>query len=399
MSAAEASGPIINLLISFLLGLSVGTGIIISQSFGAKNWERLQQGVDTIVTITLLLSLLLSAVGIPLSARLLGIVQTPPEVIQEGTIYLQVTFGGILFLILSNVMSGIFQGIGDSLSSFVFLAISCVINIVLDLLFVIVFHWGVTGTALATLIAQACSVLFAFFKINRRTSPVHFTLRNFHIYPELLKRILQLGLPSGFQNALSSLGGVIISALLNSFGRDVIAANVAVIKIDSFAIMPMMTLGSAISVYVGQNMGASKPERIHEGVRKTLMVSFLISAVISVFLFFFGSLPMSLFTPDSTVIQLGVDKFVRMAPFYFMLGLYNVLSGAARGRGHTIAPMLIGILSIFVVQFPSALLLSRAIGVNGIHWSKSICWTMEALSITVYYLCAKLHRDGNEGKV
>lgn len=166
LAAVGASGPIINTLISFLMGLSVGTGIIISQSFGAGNRERLQKAVNTIITVIVILSICVAIAGIPLSTTLLKFVQTPDNVLEQGTIYLQITFAGIIFLMLSNIMGGIFQGIGDSVSSFIFLAISCVINIILDLVFVIFFHWGVAGVAWATLIAQVCSVIFAFFKIN-----------------------------------------------------------------------------------------------------------------------------------------------------------------------------------------------------------------------------------------
>lgn len=250
LAAVGASGPIINTLISFLMGLSVGTGIIISQSFGAGNKERLQKAVNTIISVIVILSVLVAIAGIPLSTALLRFVQNPANVLEQGTIYLQITFAGIIFLMLSNIMGGIFQGIEDSVSSFIFLAISCVINIILDLVFVVVFHWGVAGVAWATLIAQVCSVI-SFFKINRPTSPIHFTIKNFGIDLKMLGHISRLGLPAGFQNALAQFGNLLISTMLNSYGSNVIAANVAVIKIDSFAIMPMITLGSALSVYVG----------------------------------------------------------------------------------------------------------------------------------------------------
>ncbi len=398
LAAVGASGPIINTLISFLMGLSVGTGIIISQSYGARNMERLQKAVNTIITVIILLSVLLGAAGIVLSPALLKFVQTPADVLGPGIVYLRITFGGIIFLMLGNIMSGIFQGIGDSVSSFIFLAISCVINILLDLVFVVFFHWGVAGVAWATLIAQLCSVLFAIFKINRPVSPVHFTPKNFGIDFPVLKNIMRLGLPAGFQNALAQLGNLLISTMLNSYGSSVIAANVAVIKIDSFAIMPAMTLGSALSVYVGQNIGADKQERISIGVHRTIMLSICISAAVSLLLFCFGNVPMSLFTNDASVVQLGVDKIHRMAPFYFALGLSQCFIGTARGHGRTTVPMIIGILAVFAVRVPSAVILSQMIGVNGIHWSHSICWSGEMLMQAAYYFFGGYRQSAHSGK-
>ena len=304
----------------------------------------------------------------------------------ESTVYMQITFGGIIFLMLFNVLSGIFQGIGDSISPFIFLVISCGINILLDLLFVIAFDWGVAGVAWATLFAQLCSVVFGLFRINRTDAPIHLYLKDLRISKELLKVILRLGIPSGFQNSLSAIGNIIVQTMLNSFGTVIIAANIAVIKIDSFCTMPMMTFGSAIAVYAGQNMGAAKPGRIKEGVRTTLIVSTAISILISAFLFFFGELPLQLFTRESAVVQAGMDKFRIVAPFYMMMGFFGILSGVVRGCGHTTAPMLIGILSMFLGRVPVAMLLSSRIGANGIHWSLSVCWTLEALVMIFYYL-------------
>lgn len=173
--------------------------------------------------------------------------------------------------------------------------------------------------------------------------------------------------------------------MLNSFGTVIIAANIAVIKIDSFCTMPMMTFGSAIAVYAGQNMGAAKPGRIKEGVRTTLIVSTAISILISAFLFFFGELPLQLFTRESAVVQAGMDKFRIVAPFYMMMGFFGILSGVVRGCGHTTAPMLIGILSMFLGRVPVAAAFQPDRRQRD-PWSLSVCWTLEALVMIVYYL-------------
>lgn len=386
LAAVGASGPVINLLVSFFLGISVGTGIVISQAFGAKDYDKLKSATGTVCTITVLTGLFLMAAGIPSSSLLLKLVNTPADIMEPSVTYMQITFAGVLFLMLFNMFNGIFQGVGDSVSPFIFLAISCAINIVLDLVFVASLGWGVAGVAWATLLAQLCSVAFAAFWLARPASPIHISRKDLIMSPPLLKEVIRLGIPSGFQNSLSSIGNIIVQTVLNSFGTTVIAANIAVIKIDSFCTMPMMTFGSAISVFAGQNTGAAKPERLRQGVRSTLIVSTVISALISTFLFFWGDLPLRLFTTEEAVVQAGMDKFRIVAPFYLTMGIFGILSGTVRGCGHPRFPMLVGILSMFLGRVPAALLLSRFIGANGVHWSLSICWTMEAVAMAVYYL-------------
>ncbi len=386
LAAVGASGPVINLLVSFFLGISVGTGIVISQAYGAKDYPKLKSAAGTVCTITVLTGILLMAAGIPASPLLLKLVNTPVDIMEQSVTYMQITFAGVLFLMLFNMFNGIFQGVGDSVSPFLFLAVSCAINIVLDLVFVACLSWGVAGVAWATLLAQLCSVVFAAFWLARPASPIHINRKDFRISPPLLKEVVRLGIPSGFQNSLSSIGNMIVQTVLNSFGTTVIAANIAVIKIDSFCTMPMMTFGSAISVFAGQNTGAAKPERLRKGVRSTLIVSTVISALISIFLFFWGDIPLRLFTREEAVVQAGMDKFRIVAPFYLMMGIFGILSGTVRGCGHPRFPMLVGILSMFLGRVPAALLLSRFIGANGVHWSLSICWTLEAAAMAVYYI-------------
>lgn len=395
LAAVGASGPIINLMVSFFLGLSVGAGVIISQSFGAKKMERLQKTIDTEVTVILIVGLCITVVGIIASPLLLRLMNVPEEIFAESLTYMRITFGGIIFLMMFNVLNGIMQGIGDSVTPFIFLVISCGVNIVLDILFVAAFSWGVAGVAWATLIAQACSVVFGLYRVNRPASEIHIKPRDLGMDRSILKEILRLGIPTGFQNSLSSIGNLIVLALLNSFGSVIIAANTAVIKIDSFCTMPMMTFGSAITVFVGQNVGAGKQDRIQEGTRSTLLVSGIISAVISTLLFFFGEYPLRLFTQEEAVVAAGMDKFHIVAPFYIMMGFFGIFSGVIRGCGHTFVPMLVSILSVFVGRIPVAYLLSNglSLGALGVHWSMSLCWTLEALCIFVYYCFGKWRKD------
>lgn len=385
LAAVGSSGPVINLLISFFLGLSAGTSVLISQAYGGKSRSDLSKIAGTVTSLILLIAVAISIIGILLTPILLNLLNTPSDIFQAAVVYMRITFGGTIFLMLYNVFTGILQGVGDSFSPFIFLIISCGINIILDIVFVAAFQWGVAGAAWATMIAQMVSVVFGFFRINQSKTGIALTLTTLRMNRKILGEILRLGIPIGIQNSLSSIGNLIVQALLNGFGSTIIAANTAVIKVDSFCTMPMSTFGTAITVFVAQNLGNKNTQRIQEGVRQTLWVSCSVSAAISAFLFFFGSYPLRLFTSESAVVAAGMDKFHIVAPFYIMMALFNIYSGVIRGCGKTFIPMLVSILSMFLGRVPAALLLSSQLGANGIHWSLSVCWTLEALAMGIYY--------------
>lgn len=396
LAAVGASGPIINLMISFFLGLSAGTSVLVSQAYGGKRWKELSRVTGTVTALMVLIAAAVTAAGLLLTPALLRLLQTPAEIFDAAAAYMRITFGGIVFLMLYNVFTGILQGAGDSFTPFLFLLISCLLNILLDLVFVAVLQWGVAGAAWATLIAQAVSVAFGFYRINHGHAGLSLNRANFRIDRPVLVKILRLGLPIGFQNALSSIGNLIVQALLNGFGPVVIAANTAVIKVDSFCTMPMSTFGTAVTVFVAQNLEAGGRSRIKAGVRSTLAVSCTLSAAISAFLFFFGSWPLRLFTGEEAVVAAGMDKFRIVAPFYIMMALFNIYSGVVRGCGKTFVPMLVSILSMFFGRVPTAWLLSSILEANGIHWSLSVCWTLEALAMGIYYYLGRWNRENGK---
>ncbi|MDL2232971.1 MATE family efflux transporter [Ruminococcaceae bacterium OttesenSCG-928-L11] len=385
LAAVGASGPIIHLMVAFFMGLSAGASILISQSFGAKEYKKLEDTIHTILSLTLIVSVVIAAVGAAISPLILRLLNTPEEVFPMANTYMIITFIGIISLMLYNLINAVLHGTGDARSPFIILVICCIINIILDLVFVLAFDWGVAGVAWATVIAQTCSVVFGLWRINTGDKVFRIHLKKLRPTKSIVLSILRLGVPSGAQNALSSVGNILVQSVINSFGPVIMAANVAVIKVDSFCTMPIMTFGTAVTVFVGQNAGAGKNDRIKDGVRSALMMSVGISLVISIVLFLWGNYPLALFTQEQAVIQAGMDKFHRVAPFYFCMAVFGVFSGAIRGQGYAIAPMLIGVGTMFVGRVPVAFLLSRAIGANGIHWSLSVQWALEAVIIVLYY--------------
>jgi putative MATE family efflux protein len=385
LAAVGTSTPIIHLMVSFFTGLSAGSSILISQEIGGKRYEQLSKVIHTIIALTLSVGGLIAVTGALLTPVILRLLNTPADVFRLAQTYMVVTFIGIISLLAFNLINAILHGAGDAKSPFVILVICCGINIALDLFFVLVCGWGVAGVAWATVFAQTCSVVFGLWRINTGDSIFRISVSKLRFHRDILRSILRLGIPSGTQNAFNSIGAILVQGVINSFGPVIMAANIAVIKVDSFCTMPIMTFGMATTVFVGQNFGAGKRERIREGVYAALILSVGISIVISVILFFFGNYPLALFTGEQSVISAGMDKFHRVAPFYFGMAVFGVFAGAIRGQGYAVAPMVIGTVTMFLGRVPVAFLLSRAIGANGIHWSLSVQWAFEAVIIVFYY--------------
>lgn len=384
LAAVGTSGPIIHLMIALFTGLSAGTSILISQAFGAKDHGRLSRTVHTAITLALICSALVTAVGCVLAGNILRLLNTPGEVFSMARGYMIVTFVGVAPLMSFNLLNAVLHGTGDAKSPLWILLVCCAINTVLDLVFVAVFGWGVQGAAWATVIGHCCSVVFGLRRVNETSGALRIRWSQLRVDMESARQIVRVGLPAGAQNALTSVGNILVQGVINGFGPVVMAANIAVIKVDSFCTMPIMTFGTATTIYVGQNVGAGKCERIHQGVKAALSMSVALSALISVLLFFFGATPLALFTTDPSVIQAGMDKFHRVAPFYSCIAIFAVLGGASRGQGRTLVPMLIGVITMFLGRVPVAYLLSRVLGANGIHWSLSVQWLLEAICIAIY---------------
>ena len=386
LAAVGTSTPIINLMLAFFMGLSAGSSILISQAYGAKNFDRLDKIIHTILSLTLAVSVVLAVVGTVLTPWILRVLGTPPEVFDMAQTYMIITFVGIITMMMYNLINAILHGTGDSRSPFVILLVSSIIHIILDLVFVLGFNWGVASVAWATVFSQALSVVFGLWRINNSPEKAfHVRWKSMGFDLAIIKSILKLGVPSGTQTALQSVGNIMVQSVINGFGYVIMAANMAVIRVDSICTMPIMTFGTAITVFVGQNMGANRSDRIKAGLHATLKMSVGFSVFIGLVLFLWGKYPLMLFTAEEAVISAGMDKFHIVAPFYFCMAIFGVYSGVIRGQGYAVAPMIIGITTMFIGRVPVAYYLSQVIGANGIHWSLSVQWGLEAIIIMLYY--------------
>jgi len=386
LAAVGASFPIIFLLVSLIMGITMACSILISQYFGAKEMEKVKRTIDTTYIFLFCAAVLITGIGIIFSEPILRLLKTPPAILQLATTYLKIIFAGILATFGFNTISAILRGLGDSKTPLYFLIVSTIINIVLDLVFVLSFKWGVAGAAWATVIAQGVSVIFGliYLRIQNEIFRFHWNRLTFDFL--IFKQSLIIGLPTGVQQMLVAAGFMALSRIVNGFGTITIAAYTAASRLDSFASMPAMNLSMAVSSFVGQNLGAKKPERVKKGHLVALAMAGCISLSITAIVFIFGRELVALFTNDPGVIQIGYDYLRIVGVFYIVFSSMFITNGVLRGAGDTLVPMFATVLSLWLARVPVSALLSQKIGATGIWWGIPIGWTVGLILSVGYYL-------------
>lgn len=350
LAAVGSSTPLINLIIGMFMGIAVGSGVIISQYYGAKSEDKMGWAVHTSIALSIIGGILLSVVGIVFSPSILRLMKTPPEVLDTSVLYFRIYFLGSLFNLLYNMGAGILQAVGDSRRPLIFLCISSVTNIVLDLLFVAGFHMGVDGVAWATIISQFVSAVLVMSALMRTKDIYLLELRKIKIDKRMMKRILRLGIPSGIQQSIISLSNVVVQANVNIFGSTVMAGFGAYNKVDGFVVLPMQSFCMAATTFTGQNIGAGKPERIREGIKQGMIICVSVSALISLLLFFESERVLSIFSSDPGVIHNGMITMRILVGFYAVLAVHQILMGVMRGAGKSMETMLISVGNMCVLR-------------------------------------------------
>ena len=341
LAAVGSSAPVINLLVSFFMGLSVGAGVIISRYFGARNMKSLQDSIHTSLALTMTAGIFMTLFGIIFSPTILRWIGTPSDVMSSSVLYLRIYFGGILSVMLYNMGSGILRAVGDSKNPLYFLIVSSITNILLDLLFVIVFDMGIAGVGWATLIAQTISAVLTLLLLIKTKQEYKVTLKKIRFHKDKLIEIIRLGLPSGIQNGVVSFSNVIVQSNINAFGSLAMAGCGAYTKIDGFAILPVMSYSMALTTFTGQNMGAKKYDRVKQGARSGIIMSLLTTIAISALLLIFGEQVLSIFSDNPKVISYGLYMMHVLAPFYIFLAISHAFNGIIRGAGITTIPMIV----------------------------------------------------------
>ncbi len=389
LAAVGASFPIIFLLIAFVIGMGSGFTIIISQFFGSKDIVSVKRTIDTTYIILFLAAVVVTVAGITFSGPIFRLTQLPEDVIPQASDYLNIYFTGTLFFFGFNGTAAILRGMGDSKTPLYFLILSTLTNIVFDLLFVVRYGWGIQGAAYATVLSQAIAFIAAIVFLNRKHPVVNVSFRKYIFDRKIFKASLRIGLPSGLQQTFVATGLIALYGIVNRFGTSTIAAYSVATRIDSFASLLAMNFAAALAAFVGQNVGANKPERIKAGLRSTWLMTSAISVSFTLIIYFFGHDLMALFTPDKEVIRIGNQYLVIVSSFYILFSTLFVVSAVMRGAGDTLVPMFITLLALWGIRIPASYFLAQKIGVTGIWWAVPIGWATGMILSYAYYLTGR----------
>lgn len=386
LAAVSATGTLIQLMIGFFQGVFLGAGVLVARFFGARMMDHMRRAIHTTITVAMLVGLMLSVIGMLLTPVILKWMGTPDDIFDLTVSYIRVYFGGSIGLILYNACSGIMQAVGDSKHPLYFLIASSLTNICLDLLFIRVFRWGVFSAALATIIAQFMSAILGLTRLMRADEEFRVRLSGLGLDFDMIRQILNFGLPSGLQNSIINFANVIVQSNINSFGTMAVAGCGAYSRIDGFAFLPVSSFNAAMTTFVGQNLGAKEYDRAKRGSRFGLLCAVSIAEIIGVLLILFGPYLISAFTAEPEAVQFGLDKLHICAPFYFLLAASHGFAAILRGAGKAKVPMVVMLCCwcLFRVTFIS-ILTPLTHSINVVNWVYPVTWSMSAIILSIYY--------------
>ncbi len=393
LAAIGAVMPIMFLLLVLFMAIATGAGILVAQYFGAKSKTQLNKAIGTSLTLVFLSSIAVMAIAIPLAYPILNLIDTPPEILDMAATYLKITFWGILGFAFYNIISGILRGLGDSLSPLLFLLVTTGLNIVLDIWFVAGFGWGVAGVAYATILSQAISSVLCIIRLMRMRDTVHLTWKALIPDRQLTRDLFKIGMPSGLTQAIFSLAMVVVQALTNSMGYEVITTNTSVMRVDGFAMMPNFTFGMAITTFVGQNIGARRMDRVEKGSHTAVVMAACVSTFLTLMLLLFGGSLIRLFTTTPEIINLGIRALRILAAGYIAMSFTQVYGGIMRGAGDTMPSMWISLITTVVLRVPIAYLLAAVTrseqwpngSPDALYISLLISWVLGAIMTYAWY--------------
>lgn len=359
LAAVNSTTMIVNMAVFFFNGFSVGAGVLIARYFGAKDYPRLHQAIETTMMMTFIFCGVFTAVGMLTVPPMLRMMSTPEDVMQDATIYLRIYFGGITGLLIYNMGSGILRAVGDTTRPLLFLILTSLLNIALDLLFVLGFRMGIAGVAWATILAQFISAILTLALLVRTEEIYHLSWKDLRLDGQILKQIFAVGLPTGIQSVITAFSNVFVQGYINYFGSGCMAGWGCYNKLDQFIMLPMSSMAMAATTFVSQNMGAKKERRADQGMISAVLISVGVTAIIALLLYVFAEPAVRLFSPDREVIDYGA-LFLHANVFFLLFNCVNhVLAGALRGHGDSKGPMVIMLLSFVAVRQVYLFLVTR----------------------------------------
>ena len=395
LAAVGSSIPIFFLIMVLMLGISMGTGVVVSQYFGAKQREDLSYTIGASITLTIILGLIMMIFG-PLATRpLLTLLNTPSEILDDSVLYMNILLWGVLGLGFFNIFSGILRGLGDSFSPLVYLAIASVLNVILNFILIPGLGFGVWGAALGTVFAQFLTSLLCLRRLLKMRDVFDMGLKYILPNKKYMVQVLKLGVPTGASQAIFAISMIIIQPLANDFGETFLAANIIVMRIDGLVMMPNFSFGNAMTVFAGQNMGAGKIDRIKQGVKQCSIMSIGTAIFMVGIILIFGRYIAGAFTQTQEVIDMAIRYLWILAGGYIIFSLNTVLMGVVRGAGDAITPLWASIVNTLCLRLPSAYLLVYLLGQpDALFYSLLIGWTSITILAAVAYKLGRWKKSG-----
>lgn len=391
---------VIQVLVGFFVGLSSGATVIISQYYGAKRADMVSIAVHTSIAFSIVAGFVMMVGGIAIAPTVLEAMDTPADIMEPSVLYIRIYFLGLVGNLIYNMGTGILRAVGDSKRPLYFLIASCLTNIVLDVVFVVILKMGVAGAAIATIISQALSAALVIGVLIRTTDMHRLNPKMIRLDGQTLMRIIRIGLPAGLQSVMYSVSNVVVQASVNRLGTDVVAAWTAYGKIDSVFWMMINAFGISVTTFVGQNYGAGKQERVRGGVRSCLGMSALATILMSWVLYYYGIHVYGLFTTDVAVIAIGQDMMRYLVPTYITYITVEILSGSLRGVGDCWVPMIISMVGTCILRcFWMMVAVPMRPDMYNIMFCYPLTWVVTSVSFTIYYLFfSKLKVVGRDRK-
>lgn len=389
LAAVSSSGTLIFLMISFFAGTSSGAGIVIARHFGGRDEEKVSRAIHTQLAFGLVCGTALTLIGVLFTPVILRWMKTDPEVLPQAVTYFRYYFLGALAMVMYNDCKGIMNALGDSRRPLIYLIVSSLVNVVLDLLFIAGFGWGVWSAALATVLAQAVSLVLCLRHLSRKGEVFSIQWRKIRLHGDMLREILRYGLPSGVQNSVIALANVTVQTQINSFGKYATAAYGSHAKIEGFAFLPITSFTMAISTFISQNLGALEYERAKKGARFGILAAVVLAELVGMAVYRWAPQLIGLFDSSPEVVALGVKQARTVALFYFLLAFSHAVAAVCRGAGRAFVPMLV-MLSVWCVGRISYILtVMRLFGDIGyVYWAYPITWAVSSVVYLLYYLCS-----------
>lgn len=385
LAAVSASFFIYYFIISLVIGVGSGTTVVISQLFGAKQYQKVQLAFSSFFIFMLVGGIILSIAGIIFAEPVFRLTNTPEGVIPQAVAYFRIYIGGTFLFVTFNSIISILRGVGESVRPMLFILITTVLNIAFDLLFILVFKWGIEGAARATVVSQGIGMCIALAYVNNTHPLLSIKKQDMLFDWKLFKESLKIGLPTSVQQCAIALGLIALLGIVNSFGTNTLTAYGAAGKIDTIITQAILTLSGALAAFCGQNIGAGRLDRVKKGVQFTMYTNIALGLLTFAAVYLFGNEMMRIFTKDIDVVAIGKEYLLIIGGFFIVHGALNVYNGALRGAGDTLFPMITSLVCLWLIRIPLAYYLSSWLGRNGIWWAIGISITIGLIVTFVYY--------------